>query len=68
MHRAPHASLLNINYQVRLRRDFIRIIHTSEPLDLPIPRLRIDASLIRLLGMLKRCGNMDELKITILLN
>jgi hypothetical protein len=67
MHNGPHITDRQIHRQISLRRDFIRIIDAREALDFTTTRLGINPALIRLLAVLKRRRDMNEVKATVLL-
>ena len=68
MHRRPHIRTRQIHRQIRLDGRLIRIIHAREALNLPRARRLINPPLIRLLCMLQRRRDMDEVKTAILLH
>jgi hypothetical protein len=68
MNGTSDAGLLNINCQVGLLWNLIRIIDTGEALDLSISGFGIDTSLIGTFGMLERSSDVDEVEVTVFLN
>lgn len=68
MNSSPNISRAKINRQIRLGRDLIRIIDTGETLNLTSARLGIDTALIRLLAVLERSSDVDEIEAAILLD
>lgn len=68
MHRRPNIRRRQINRQIGLLWSLIRIIHACEPFNFTIPRLLINALLIRLLRIFQRRINMDKIKTAILLH
>jgi hypothetical protein len=68
MHRRPNIAGRQINHQIRLLRVLIRVINTREALDLASARLGINTALIRLLGVLQRRSNVDEVEGSVLLD
>ena len=68
MHNRPHILLLQIHHKIRVGRLLIRVIHTSEALDLAAARRSVDASPVGLLAVLERGSDADEEERTGLLN
>ena len=68
MNGTADAGLLNINGQVGLLGDLIWIINAGEALDLSVPSLGVNTSLVGALSVLEGSSDMDEIEVTILLN
>lgn len=68
MNNTSHVGLLGVNSQVSLGWDFIWVIDTSEALDLSAASLLVDTTLISLLSMLEAGCDVDEVKVTVLLD
>ena len=64
----PDVGLRDINDEISLLRRLIWVIDTSEALDLARASLGVDTTLIRLLSMVERCGNVHEVERSVLLD
>ena len=68
MNNTSHVGLLNVNSQVSLGWDFIWVINTSEALNLSTTSLLVDTTLIGLFSVLEASSDVDEIKVTVLLD
>lgn len=68
MYCSPNIAARQINRQVCTGRRLIWVINTGEAFDLARSRLLVNAALVRLLRMLKRCSNVHEVERTVLLD
>ena len=66
----PHVILAGIHHQIRLLilRVLIRIIDTGETLDFARARTSVDPALVRLLAVLQRRGDVNEIETPVLLD
>ena len=66
MNHTSHTVLLKVHLQIALLWRFIRIIHTSEPLDLSSSRPCIHTPFVRLLAILQACGHVHKIERSML--
>jgi hypothetical protein len=62
VYRCPDIGLRQVDSEVGIGRHLIRVVNTSETLDLTGARLGVYTTLVGLLGMLERGGNVDEVE------
>jgi hypothetical protein len=68
VHSGSDVVFRDVDGQISLGRILIRIIDTSEALDLARTRLCINTALVRLLSVLEGCGHMHKVKASVLLD
>lgn len=66
MHRSPDIRRGQVNRKIRLGGDLVRVIDAGEALDLAVAGGLVDATLVRLLGVLERCRHVHEVEVAVL--
>ena len=68
MHSRPDVALGEVNSQVSVLGSLVRVVDTSEALDLAGACLGVDTALVGLLAVLERCGDVHEVEGSVLLD